>query len=142
MASYRNIKNVSVSPDGVEANADALGEVFTDGSSFPDGFEEQLDALADGRSLSAGKTAAYVLRILNAAEAVVTDLQTAEEEGSDRYFHLYNRSNTEVAVVGPAKVTGCDERPPGSGAQRGSVLVGFNVAGDVSRDFLEIRPIT
>jgi len=141
-AGYRNIRRVMVGTSAEMDYAIPLGEVMATGTTTPDNLAAQLDALADGRSLSAGKTAEYGLRVLNAESAAVALLQTAEEDGTDVWIFLINRSETQAAAFGPAKCTGTDERPPVLEPARDSILVGFNVAGDTGRDFLEIIPMT
>ena|SRR5690606_4260039 len=136
---YNNADTVAVSADGETDTA--FGELMADGSTLPDP-EIQTDALMDGRALGAGATAAYQIRVLGADDTVTTTLQTARDAGTDQYFHFTNRGGTRETVIGPAKVTAVYERPPTNTAQRGSVIVAFNVAGDNVDDFLTINTIT
>ena len=137
---FANGDTVAVSSDGVTATADAYGELLADGSTLPE-FDIATEALMAGSAIATGATAAYTLRVLRAESSVTTDLETAVTDGTDRYFHITNRGGTKVFVLGPAKVTAAYERPP-VGQSRGSVVVAFNVAGDVPSDFYTVETPT
>lgn len=138
---YNNADTVSVSSDGVTSGASAYGSLLEQGSDLPD-FTVATEAMLDGRELATGSSAAYVIRVLNPDTTVTTDLQTARDDGTDRYFHFTNRSGGKVFVLGPALVTRADERPPTSTQARGSVIVAFNVAGDTPADFHTVETVT
>lgn len=138
---YNNADEVLVSTDGVTSGATSFGDLMQEGSTLPD-FEILEEALMDGRSLATGASAAYVIRVIQGDTTVQADLVTARDDGSDRYFHFYNRAGSKCFVVGPAKVTAAHERPPVGAPARGSNVIHFNVAGDTPGDFFTVETIT
>lgn len=138
---FLNADEVLHSTDGVTSTATSFGELLAEGSNLPD-FEVATEALLDGRSLATGASAPYVLRVLNGDTTVFAALETAVSAGTDHYFHFLNRGGTKAFVLGPAKVTAAYERPPTTGAARGSYVVAFNVAGDVPGDFYAVEDVT
>jgi|SRR5690606_31543888 len=138
---FLNAAAVAVSDDGVASGASDFGELLAEGSSLPD-FEIATEALMSGQAVATGASAPYVIRVLNADDTVLADLQDAVRDGTDRYFHFTNRGGTRRFNLGPAKVTTAHERPPTGTAARGAALVAFNVAGDVPEDFYTVDDLT
>src|SRR5690606_3871585 len=100
--SYRNIKSIGYSADGVTPID--MGEVLQNGSTFGD-LDIQTEALMDGRAVPTGLSGAFVARVLGDGAAWLSTLQGFKRALTDTYFHLTNRSGSEVAVLGPAKIT-------------------------------------
>src|SRR5690606_41308359 len=106
---------------------------------YPPRCRSQTEALMDGRAVPTGLSGAFVARVLGDGAAWLSTLQGFKRALTDTYFHLTNRSGSEVAVLGPAKITAVYKRPPTSESAQGSVLVAFNVAGDEEDDVLSIE---
>ena len=138
---YLNVDAVAVSDDGVASGATAFGRVLAEGSTLPD-FEIATEALMSGHNIATGIAGSYVIRVLNADETVLADLEEAVDDCTYRYLHFNNRGDTRRFNIGPVMVTAAHERPPTGTAARGAALVAFNVANDRVSDVFSVDDLT
>jgi len=137
---FANGDAVAVSSDGVTAGAAAYGTLLSEGTNLPDP-EIQTEALMSGGALATGATLAPQLRVLRPESTVTEDLKAAVLDGTTRFFHITNRGQSKTFVYGPAYITAVYERGATGTPSRGSVIVGFNMAGDTPDDFFSVEDI-